>query len=82
MSLKTKLTLLLVSVTTVLLVASTFISVLKGTKSFENLTSEASKGFLEQASLKLVAIRDNKKSTIEIYFQTITGKFPDTFRKL
>jgi len=71
LSLKSKLTLLLVSVTTVLLILSTAVAIYKSRDSFEALTLGASKSYVEQASQRLEAIRDNKKSTIEAYIKSI-----------
>lgn len=70
-SLKAKLSLLIISISSVLLIVGMFISYRETKSGLIKEAELAKEAILEETSMKLESIRDNKKSTIEAYFNTI-----------
>lgn len=71
LSLKSKLSILIITITTVLLSTATFVSLYNAKSGLAGKTEIARKSIIAEATLKLESIRDNKKSNIEGYFNTI-----------
>lgn len=71
LSLRSKLTILIISITTVLLVIATLISLSNAKTGLDDKTKMAQDSLIAEATLKLESIRDNKKANIEGYFNTI-----------